>query len=124
VNRREASREALRHGVCVPRIAEPEVVGEVGVELRGDEAHLRQAMAAAVLAERELFGQRLVEHDDRLGGERAVLRGAEGQEVDAGAPGEVGGRRAGRCDGVGEAGAVEVYPQAARNIPQGTHFIG
>jgi len=47
-------------------------------------------VSAALAAKRKFPGERGVEHDDRFGGERPVLRRAERQDVDACPPGRLG----------------------------------
>src|ERR1700722_2854679 len=79
--------EPRRHSVGVPGIAQPKIVGEVGVELGGGETHLRGELSGSLGPEAELGGQGAVEDDDRIGGDAPVLDGAEGQHVHAGAPG-------------------------------------
>src|SRR5258707_1100712 len=53
-NAGESVRKAARHAVGVARVAQPEVVGEVAVELRAEEPHLREEMPAALAAECEI----------------------------------------------------------------------
>ena len=56
-----------------------------------------------------------VEEDDGLGGEQTVFGAAETKDIDAGAPGEVGGGVAGEGGGgagVGEASAIQVDGKA------------
>src|SRR6202044_3081402 len=104
--------EPRGHGVGVPGIAQPKIVGEVGVELGGGETHLGGELSGSLSPEVELGGQGALEDDDRIGGYAPVLDGAKGQHVHAGAPGQLGGVAAQRGDGVGEAGAIHMNAQA------------
>ena len=69
-------------------------------------------MARALAPEGEFRGERLVEDHHRLGRQRPVLGGAEGEDVDPGAPGDL--RRAHLQEGerIGEARAVHMQPHA------------
>ena len=69
-------------------------------------------MARALAPEGEFRGQGLVEDHHHLGGERPVLGGAEGEDVDPGAPGDL--RRAHLQEGerIGEARAVHMQLDA------------
>src|SRR5215471_21712423 len=49
-NAGETFAHALRHGIGVARVGEPETIGDVGLELDGDEAHLREQVTAAPAA--------------------------------------------------------------------------
>jgi hypothetical protein len=60
----------------------------------------------------EVFGQLVVEEQDRFAHRHAVFGAAEAQHVDAGLPGQVGRRAAEERAGVGEARAVHVQVQA------------
>ncbi len=64
-------------------------VVEPGVELGGDEPGLGDAVAGALPGEGEIADGGRIEEDDRLGGNAAVLGAAEGEDVDAGPPGQV-----------------------------------
>src|ERR1700744_450434 len=75
------------HGIGAPGIAQPQIVGEVGVELGGSETHLGGELSGSLGHEAKLGGQGSVEDDDRVGGDTSVLDGAKGQHVHAGAPG-------------------------------------
>ena len=91
---------------------EPAIVCEIALDLRRHEARLRQYLAAAPHQERHLRRERLLENDQHLGVDRAILGRAERQKVDARAPGDLGGGAAERCDGVREARAVHVHLEA------------
>jgi hypothetical protein len=98
--------------VGVGGVTQPGAVGEHGGPLRGGETHLRGELAGLFHAVVEFAGEVAVEEDDGLGGEEAVFGAAEGEHVDTGAPGEIGGRAVAAGleggAGVGETGAVEV----------------
>src|SRR3984885_12924138 len=79
--------EPRGHGIGVPGIAKPQIVGEVGVELGRGETHLGGELSGSLSPEAELGGHGAVEDDDRIGGYAPVLDGAKGQHVHAGAPG-------------------------------------
>ena len=79
--------EPCGHGIGVPGIAQPQIVGEVGVELGGGETHLGGELSGSLSPEAELGRQGAVEDDDRISGDTPVLDGAKGQHVHAGAPG-------------------------------------
>ena len=70
-------------------------------------------MTGALAAQLEVPDQRGIEEHHRLGGERSVLRGAEGQHIDARAPGDVRGMAAEEGDRVREARAVHVHLEPA-----------
>ena len=55
-------------------------------------------------------GDRFVETDDRLGAQRAVLGGAEGEDIDARFPRQLGCRGAAGDHRIGETRAVHVRP--------------
>ena len=70
--------------------------------------------------ERQPVGEAGLQHDDGLGAQRAVLRAAERQHVDAGVrSASAPQRHVERGRGVGEARAVDVHEQAARVRPVG-----
>ena len=70
----------------MPGIAQPQTVGEVGVELGGGETHLGGELSGSLSPEAELGGDGALEDDDRVGGDAPVLDGAKGQHVHTGAP--------------------------------------
>src|SRR6516165_2838254 len=78
--------EPRGHGIGVPGIAQPQIVGEVGVELGSGETHLGSELSGSLSPEAELGGHGAVEDDDRIGGYAPVLGGAKGQDVHASAP--------------------------------------
>ena len=82
-----------RHGVGVPGRLQPQPVLEIGIELRGDEARLREKLRRPFADEGEVAGPVEVEQDHRLGAPAAVLGAAEGDDVDAALPGHFGRRR-------------------------------
>ena len=53
LERRQAGDQPARHGVGVAGVVEPQAVGEVGVELRRQQPHLGEEMAAALAPELE-----------------------------------------------------------------------
>ena len=65
---REACHQPARHGVGVAGIVEPQAVGQIGVELGRQQAHLGQEVPAALAAELELARQASVEEHHGLGG--------------------------------------------------------
>ncbi len=58
LQRRQAGDQAARHGVGVAGVGEPQPVGEIGIELRGQQPHLREQVAAALAPELELARRR------------------------------------------------------------------
>src|SRR5712692_11647418 len=56
-NRRQALADPLGHGIGVAGVPEPKVVGDEGLELDGEEAHLREEVAAAPTAVAHGLGQ-------------------------------------------------------------------
>ncbi|CAM2155906.1 hypothetical protein PT2222_350037 [Paraburkholderia tropica] len=107
-HRRETLRETARHVVRVTRVAQPQIVVQIRVHLRGKKAHLREQMARALAAIAHFGGQRRVEQYDGFGGEHAVFRRAERERVDARFPCHLGGRAAERDERVREARAIHV----------------
>ena len=71
-------------------------------------------MSGALAPQLEIAHQGGVEEHHGFGGEGAVLGRAEGQHVDAGAPGDVARVAAEEGDRVGEARAVHLHLEAAR----------
>lgn len=124
----EAGGEGAGLAVGVGGVTEPCAVGENGGPLGGGEAHLRRELAGLFHAAVELAGEGAVEEDDGFGGEEAVFRAAETEDVEAGAPSEIGGgvARVGAGGGVGEAGAVEVDDEVVGVGPigEGAEFGG
>jgi len=59
------------HGVGLAGVAQPQVAGEVGVDLSSVEAHFGGELPATLGTEGEFAGQCWIETDDRLGGYRA-----------------------------------------------------
>ena len=106
--------QKIRHGVGVAREREPEVVRQIRLELRGDEAVLGEQMSAALAPLRHAGGARRIEEHDRLGRERAALGGPEREHVDAELPARVCGRKLLARERVGEPRAVDVEPQVLR----------
>src|SRR5262249_19304734 len=86
-NGRQPLFEPRGHGIGVQGIAQPQIVGEVGVELGGGETHLGCELSGALSPEPQLGGQGALEDDDRVGGDGPIFDGAEGQHVHAGTPG-------------------------------------
>ncbi len=95
-------------------MAQPEAVFQTGRQLRAQEARLRPQVATALAAPVEIARQVRLEENDRLGGERPVLGGAQGHHVNAAFPGGLGRRAAQAHHGVGEARAVHVHRQSVR----------
>ena len=93
-------------------LPQPEIALEIGVELGRQEAHLGEEMARALAPEGEFRGQGLVEEHHRLGRQRPVLGGAEGEDVDAGAPGDLGRAAPQEGEGIGKAGAIHMQLDA------------
>ena len=71
-------------------LAQPELVLEIGLELGRDEAHLREEMARRLRRKAKSVGQLVSKNTTASARERAVLGGAERQDVDPGAPGDLG----------------------------------
>ena len=69
-------------------------------------------MARALAPEGEFRGERLVEDHHRLGRQRPVLGGAEGEDVDPGAPGDLGRAHLQEGERIGEARAVHMQLHA------------
>ena len=69
-------------------------------------------MSSALSTELGANCRAYIEEDGGFGAHGAILRPAERQGVDPGAPGSVGGVAAEPSDGVGEAGAIQVNPHA------------
>ncbi len=79
---------------------------------RRQEAHFRRQLPGLFAAVVEVFGQLVVEEQDRLTHRHAVFGAAEAQHVDAGLPGQFRRRAAEERAGVGKACAVHVQVQA------------
>ena len=95
--------------------ADPQVVVQQGVELGGDEPHLRRQLRDLLADEHRSLGQLGVQEHDRLAERQAGLGAAEADHVDPGVDGEAAqglDRAAERSRGVGDAGAVEVHGHA------------
>src|SRR5438105_3504581 len=60
-NLRQPLTDPLGHGIGVAGVPEPQVVGDEGLELHGEEAHLREEVAAAPAAVAHGLGQLAVE---------------------------------------------------------------
>ena len=103
--------KAGRHGVGVPRGLQPQAILEIGLELRRDEARLGKELGGALADERNVTDLRRVEDNQRLRAPAAVLRAAEGDEIDPAPPGHFSRCRAERDERVGEARAVHVKRQ-------------
>ena len=106
--------EALGHRVGVPRVVEPEVLGEEGLELRGAEAHLGVELEELLADELGVGGELGAQDHHRLAEHEAVLGAAEGEEVDSclgrdRGEGEVEGR-----GGVRDTGSVDVEEEVHR----------
>src|SRR5579875_2657036 len=83
-------------------------------------------MTGAFAAKTELRRLRWIEEHHGLGGHRAVLGGAEGEDIESGAPRDCRRRTAKADDRVGEARAVHVEGQAvaARHGTQRRNLLG
>ena len=71
-------------------VLEPEVAGEEGLELGGEEAHLRRELAELLADELEAVGELRAQEDDGVAEQEAVLGRAEGDDVDAAVGGQLG----------------------------------
>ena len=121
--------EFLGLGVGVGGVAEPGAGFEHGTPLGAGEALFGGELAGLFDAVGEVTREGGVEKDDGLGGEQTVLGAAETKDIDAGAPGEVGGGVAGEGGGgagVGEAGAIQVDGKAVGvgEVGEGADFGG
>ena len=94
--------------------ASQQIVGEIGLDLRGEKAVLGEEMAAALAPLRHVGAARRIEEHHRLGGERAALGGAEGERIDAGLPGRLRGRGVHARQRVAEPRAVDMHGEPAR----------
>ena len=101
------------HRVGMARVGQPGVVLEQPQPRRRDEAHLRRQLAGLLDPPGEVLGQRPVEEHDGLADRQAVLRAAEAEHIDAGAPGDVARMAAQRGHRIGEARAVHVHLEVA-----------
>jgi len=119
--RLQPRRQPRRHGVGVGRVAQPQIVREIGLELGREKAHLGKQMAAALAPIAEIPGRLGTEEDHRLRRHGAVLGGAEGERVDPRLPGDLGRRATEPRHGVGEARAVDMQrqPVAPANLGDG-----
>ena len=97
------------HGVGVCGVLQPEVIGEVRVQLGCLESHLRRELARTLLTVSKLGGLRPIEDHYGLRIHRAVLGGTEGEDVDPGPPGHIGGGRPDADQRVGEPSTVHVH---------------
>ncbi len=92
----------------MPRKPEPQIVGEIGFELGGEKPHLGKQMSSPLAPEGEVPRDIGIEDDDRLRSDRAVLRRAEGHDVDTGLPCGFCGRAAETHKRIRETGAVHM----------------
>lgn len=100
------------HGIGMGGVAEPGAVGEQSAPGSGEEAHFGGQLAGLFDAVLKVAGEVGVEEHNGFGDGPAVFGEAEAEDVDAGAPGEVGGGDVEVGEGVGETGAVEVDMEA------------
>ena len=126
----ESGGEFLGLVVGVGGVTQPRTVAEDGIPLGGGETHLGGELAGLFNAVVKLAGEIAVEKHDGFGGEQAVFRAAEAQDVDPRAPGEVGRRvTAALVEGGGrvcETSAVEVHGEIVevRPVGQSVEFGG
>src|SRR6266478_5917634 len=105
--------DVLRQTVGALRVTLPDSAFYVRQQLRGDVARFRQQMPGALTPQLEIPHQITVEENHRLGGQGTVLGCAEGQNVDARAPGDVRGMTVKERERVREARAVHVHLESA-----------
>ncbi len=80
--------QPCRHRPGVASVAEPQVIGQQGLELHRQEAHLGGELHVALAQELQATDGVGIQHDDGLPEQGAVLRPAIGQHVDARVDGE------------------------------------
>ena len=108
-------REQARHRVGVRGVAQPQVVVQQRLELRGDVPHLRGELHPLLARVREDLGRRVrAREDDCLAEHHPVLRPAEAADVDPGLDQHRPQVDAERRDGVRDPRAVDVEEQAMR----------
>ena len=110
------------HAVGMPRALLPEIAGEQGVKLRGDEAHLGGELHALLAQIQEVVGQLLVEENHGFCSHRAVFCSAEGEHVHSQVPRGLPQGLSQAGGGVGDAGAVHVQEHAALVCESGQRF--
>ncbi len=111
--RLDGCREARRLPVGVAGEFQPQVVLDVGQELRGQIAHLAVQMAAAFAVPLcYCIGLVPLKKHQRLGRHAAIFTGSEGQHIHTGPPGQVRRGAAQGGDGVTKTRAVQVRRQA------------
>ena len=115
--------------VGVGGVAEPSAGFEDRAPLGAGETLFGGELAGLFHAVGEISGEGFVKKDDSLGGEQTVFGAAETEDIDAGAPREIGGAMAvggGGGAGVGEAGPVHVHGEAVgvREIGKGANGRG
>ena len=74
--------QRTRHPVRVAREFPPQFVIEQGVQLGGDEPHLRSELERALPQDLETFGRLRITEDDGLAEQRAVLVRPQAEHVD------------------------------------------
>src|SRR5690606_25291344 len=101
--------KALSEPVRALRVAPPDACLDVRKQLSRSEAGLREQMPGALAPQLEIPNELRIEEHDCFCRERAVLGGAEGEHVDASAPGDIAGMTVEGHDGVRETRAVHVH---------------
>lgn len=113
VGGREAVTQAVGHGVGVGGKLQPQVVLEIGVELGCHEAGLGEELGGALADEGQVFCHFRIHIDDGFRAPAAVLRRAEGQDIDAALPGHLGWRGVERGQRIGKTCAVHMQGNAS-----------
>ena len=123
----EAVREIQRHLVRAGGGVPPQVAFVQGVELCGEEAHLRRQLQIHLAQEAHSVADVGVEDDDRLGAEQAVLRPAQADDVDADRGRDIAESETEVGGGIAQTGAVDVggscraraqWPRSPRSRPE------
>ena len=106
-------------------VVEPQIVGQVGVELGRLKAHLGGQLSTALVAERQLGGEAGVKADDRIRRQCAVLGCTEREHVDAELPGHLGRAHIEGHESVSETSTIHVDAQASlsRNVRQDAQLV-